>query len=104
MFIEIPFCKTSLKSLYLVIICKLTHLRDGNTKIKFMSRILEKKLMKNLKQDPDPDPKPSEKEDPDPDTDPDPKKSFRVHNTELLSAGLFPDVYTVLKILKSIFI
>ncbi len=34
--------KNSLKSLYLVIICNLTHLPDGNIKVKFMLRILEK--------------------------------------------------------------
>ncbi len=32
----------STKSFFLVIICNLTHLQDGNTKIKFMLRMLEK--------------------------------------------------------------
>jgi hypothetical protein len=43
-----------------------THLQDENTKVKFMSRILEK-IMLDPKQDPDPEP------DPHLDTDPDPK-------------------------------
>ncbi len=34
--------KKSLKSLYLVILCNLTHLQDVNTKEKFLLRILEK--------------------------------------------------------------
>jgi hypothetical protein len=34
--------KISFQSLYLVIICNLTHLQDGNTKVKFTLRIIEK--------------------------------------------------------------
>ncbi len=34
--------KNSLKRLYLVIICNLTHLQDGNTKIKFMFKNIRK--------------------------------------------------------------
>ncbi len=36
------YIKNVPKSLYLVIICNLTHLQDGNTKVKFMLRRLEK--------------------------------------------------------------
>jgi hypothetical protein len=36
------FSKNVTKSLFLVTICNLTHLQDGNTKVKFMLRILEK--------------------------------------------------------------
>jgi hypothetical protein len=32
----------SLESIYRIMICNLTHLQDGNTKEKFMLRILEK--------------------------------------------------------------
>ncbi len=53
--------KNSPNSLYLIIICKLTHLGDINAKIKFMLRILEKFM-----QDPNTDPKPAEQYDPDP--------------------------------------
>jgi hypothetical protein len=34
--------KNPLKSLYLVVICYLAHLQDGNTKVKFTLKILEK--------------------------------------------------------------
>ena len=44
---------------YLVIICNLPHLRDGNTKVKFM--LLKKNYMYDSKRDPDPDPKPTRK-------------------------------------------
>jgi hypothetical protein len=44
-------CKTGM---YLVIICNLTHLQDGNIKLKFMLRILEKFIPD---QDPDTDKK-----------------------------------------------
>jgi hypothetical protein len=41
--IKIPFLSKEiyLKNLYLVIICNLTHVQDGNTKVKLMLRILE---------------------------------------------------------------
>jgi hypothetical protein len=55
--VKIPFYqnKISLKCLYLVIICNLTHLQDGKTKVEFMLRILEK-IVYDPKQDLDPKP------------------------------------------------
>jgi hypothetical protein len=34
--------QNSLKSLYFIIICNLTHLQDGNTKVKFVLRLFKK--------------------------------------------------------------
>ncbi len=48
--------KIPIKSLYLVIICNLTYLQEGNTKVKFMLRIFEKFMW-----GPDTDPKPTKK-------------------------------------------
>jgi hypothetical protein len=49
-----------LRSLYLVILCNLTNLQDGNTKIKFMLRILEK-IHLGSETGSGPNPKPTEK-------------------------------------------
>ncbi len=78
--LKIPIFKKSLKSWYLVIICNLTHIQEGNTKVNFIVTNIRKNScsIRNNIRSRSRIPKPSEKSDPKPSekSDPGPKNYF----------------------------